>query len=104
MTTTASAWERQKAREIAEAVLEGRLSVLEGARALCRFARSTAIPMEDDRTLVIAIDSETDDLPNGEVRKHWAADALREKDVEIARAEGLWKNQFLDACRRILQN
>ncbi len=27
--------------------------------------------------------------------------ALEEKDAEIARAEGLWKTQFLEACKRM---
>jgi len=40
----------------------------------------------------------------GDVRKHWAAEALREKDVEIARAEARWNADLLRACKRILEH
>jgi hypothetical protein len=102
MDRRASEWERQRVREIAAAVLDSRTTVLEAIRELCPLAHTDAIANEEDRTLVIAIDSETDDLPIGKVRELWAPDALEEKDVEIARAEGLYKAQFLEACKRIV--
>jgi len=71
-------------------------------RKLYPLAHTDAICNEDDRTLVIAIESETDDLPIGEVRKLWAPYALEAKEAEIARCEERWKPQFLDACKRIL--
>ena len=51
----------------------------------------------------MGIASETDDLPVGEVRKLWASSALKEKDVEIARAEELYRADFLETCRRIVK-
>jgi hypothetical protein len=57
--------------------------------------------MRPDRRLIIGIDSETDSLPRGEVRKLWAPDALQTKQSEIERSEALWKQEFLDACQRI---
>ena len=50
----------------------------------------------------MGIASETDDLPVGEVRTLWASSALKEKDVEIARAEELYRADFLETCRRIV--
>ncbi len=47
------------------------------------------------------IASETDHLPLGQERQHWAPAALAVKDQEIARAE-LWAREFgLDACREL---
>jgi len=103
MDRRASEWERQRAKEIAAAVLDGRTSVLEAVRELYPLAHTDAIVDEEDRTIVIAIESETDDLPIGEVRKLWAPDALEAKDAEIARAEELYKAQFLEACQRIAE-
>ena len=97
----AADWERQRARDVAEAVLDGRITVLEGARALVPLAHTDAIANVEDRRFIIGIESETDHLPVGEVRKLWAPDALKEKDVEIARAEALYRSDFLEACRRI---
>jgi hypothetical protein len=78
MDRRASEWERQRAKEIAAAVLDGRTTVLEAVRELYPLAHTDAIVDEEDRTIVIAIESETDDLPIGEVRKLWAPDALSE--------------------------
>ena len=97
----ASDWERQRARDVAEAVLDGRITVLEGARALVPLAHTDAIANVEDRRFIIGIESETDHLPVGEVRKLWAPDALKEKYVQIARTEALNRSDFLEACRRI---
>jgi hypothetical protein len=103
MDRRATDWERQRVREIAKAVLDGRTTVLEATRELVSLAHTDAIANEEDRILVIAIESETDDLPIGEVRKLWAPYALEAKDVEIARCEELWKAQFIEACKRIVE-
>jgi hypothetical protein len=59
MDGRASEWERQRVREIAAAVLDGRTTVLEAVRELCPLAHTEAIAKEEDRTLVITIDSES---------------------------------------------
>ena len=74
---------------------------MEAVRELVSLARTDAIATEADRTLIIVIESETDSLPIGEVRKLWAPDALQAKEPEIERAEALWKTEFLEACKRI---
>jgi hypothetical protein len=101
MDTRASDWERKRAKELAKAVLDGRTTILEAVRELVSLAHTDAIANEADRTLIIAIESETDSLPIGEVRKLWAPDALQAKQPEIERAEALWKTEFLEACKRI---
>jgi hypothetical protein len=100
--TMASDWERQRVKEVARAVLEGQLSILEGTRALRPLAFTDAIANESDRNLIIGIESETDHLPIGDVRQLWAPSALAEKDHEISRCEALWKEDVLAACRRML--
>lgn len=97
----ASEFEHQRARDVAQAVLDGRTTVLEAARELVSLAHTDAIADVEDRRLIIGIESETDDLPVGEVRKLWAPYALKTKDTEIARCEELYPPQFLEACKRI---
>ena len=98
----ASASEHRKARDVAQSLLDGRITVLEAARALVSLAHTDAVPDVADRRLIIAVESETDDLPVGEVRNLWAPDALKEKDIEIARAEALYRDDLLQAARRIV--
>ncbi len=52
--------------------------------------------------MVIAIESETDDLPIGKVRSEWDEHALAEKYGEIERCEALWRESMKGACERIL--
>lgn len=98
----ASESEHRKSKEVAQAVLDGRTTVLEAVRALVSLAHTDAIAELEDRKFIIGIESETDHLPVGGVRKLWASDALKEKDVEIARAEKLYRDDFLETCRRIV--
>lgn len=93
--------EKQRAREIADAILNGRTGILEGVRALLPLVHSGAIRGKRDGNLIIGVDSETGHLPIGEVRKYWAPDALVEKDLQIAAAQAQWRDLVLDACKRI---
>ena len=77
--------------------------MLEAVRELVSLAHTEAVAELEDRRFIIAVASETDDLPVGEVRKLWAPSALKEKDVEIARAEELCRADFLETCRRIVK-
>ncbi|HEX4343245.1 MAG TPA: hypothetical protein VH255_07630, partial [Verrucomicrobiae bacterium] len=42
---------------------------------------------DSDLIYFIAVNSQTDHLPIGEVRQHWNPEELREKDIEIAAFE-----------------
>jgi hypothetical protein len=99
----ASEWEHRKAKDIAQAVLDGRTTLLEAVRGLVSLAHTDAIADVEDRRFIIGIESETDHLPVGEVRKLWAPSALKEKDADIARAEELYRADFLETCLRIVQ-
>src|SRR5580698_8289861 len=92
-----------RAREVAQAVLDGRTTVLEAVRELVSVAHTDAVAKLEDRRFIIGVASETDHLPVGEVRKLWATSALKEKDVEIACFEELYRADFLETCRRIVQ-
>jgi hypothetical protein len=59
---------RRNSRE----VLNSRTTILESVRELVSLAHTDATANEADRRLIIAIESETDALPIGEVGKLWA--------------------------------
>jgi hypothetical protein len=95
MDRIASERERQRAIEVARAVLDGRSSTLDAIGELFPLAHTDAIGNEADRLLIIGMYSETHHLPVGDVRQLFAAEALRQNDVEISRAEALWKPELL---------
>jgi hypothetical protein len=95
---------RRKAIETAKAILEEKIGVIEGSRLMEKLLRQAAIP-EDDSDLLsfMGIVSETDDLPVGEVRQHWSAEALKEEDIEIRRCEKLYRQVARKACVQVIE-
>lgn len=83
--------------------LEGRLGVIETARAMLPLARWAKVDGEPEFQLFRAIASETDDLPVGEVRAYWAPEALAREDVHIRAAEALWNDKVRSAVVRLVE-
>jgi hypothetical protein len=92
-----------KAQQITRAVVNGQMGAVEAAFALLPILHQyPELASQDDRNFVVAVGSETDDLPLGPVRELWDANALIEKDREIARCDELWGDRFRATCERIL--
>jgi hypothetical protein len=90
----------ERALETVDSALDGCIGIVEAAHALLPLLNSDWAS-QDDFNLMRAIESETDDLPIGRVREHWHPDSLPEKDREIARCDGLWREHMISACQRI---
>jgi hypothetical protein len=93
----------RRIRDRALDLLEGRLGVIETSRVMLPLAYWTKVQNEPEFLLFCAIASETDDLPVGDVRAHWAADALEREDVRIEAAEKLWREQALSAAEKLVE-
>jgi hypothetical protein len=90
--------------EVARRMLEKRLSFIEGARELSELSHEADVAKDDDDFEVFRlIDSETDALPRGEVRKHWSDSALRKLQPEIKRAERWACKEGTEACVRLIK-
>ncbi|MBA2433551.1 MAG: DUF2489 domain-containing protein [Chthoniobacterales bacterium] len=95
---------RQKVVAVAQELVNGRIGVLEAARQINAF-RGDRVALDEfdpDFVTFLAIDSETDDLPLGDARCHWAPDALAQKDLEIARRDELYRSQALEAASHLI--
>jgi hypothetical protein len=84
-------------------LIEGRLGVVETSRALSKLAYWTGTRDDPDLLTFIAIDSETDSFPIGDVRKLWADHALALQDVEIAKAESFYRPSALEAASHLAE-
>ena len=95
---------RQKIAKVAQRVLDGSIGIIAAAReihSLC--CGQVGLDERDpDLNTFVGIDSETDALPVGEVRKHWAPDALAKKDIEIARREAMYRDSALEAAAHLV--
>lgn len=94
---------RRQLAETARAMLAGSLSFIEGARRINELRWVAKLPdFDSDITPFVLIDSETDALPMGEVRRHWAQEALINLQPEIDRAEQ-WAQDFgRTACEKLI--
>jgi hypothetical protein len=94
---------RRRAAELAHSVLTGAVSLLEAAPDLESALRALGCDWDDDsfRTFGL-IASETDTLPIGPQRQHWAPEALARKEPDVLRAQA-WAEKFgLAACKEVL--
>lgn len=95
---------RRRAVEICSGILDGAISVLEGCHSLASLRWEVDVDEWDKDFVVFAgISSETDALPVGEVREHWAPDALVKLEPEIESAIKWALPQALQACRSVVQ-
>jgi hypothetical protein len=84
-------------------LIEGRLGVIEASRQFCYLRSWFRAESDPDFVTFVGIDSETDQLPLGEVRKHWASEALEEKDIAIQQSETLYRSQAIEAARNLVK-
>ncbi|MGA9776787.1 MAG: hypothetical protein WBS33_00790 [Verrucomicrobiia bacterium] len=87
----------------AQSILSGELGIIAGARQLCGLGHKIGAERDPDFTFFVAIESESDHLPVGEVRQHWNPEALRAKDAEIASFEAFYREQAFEICRRLIE-
>lgn len=97
---------REHCREIrarASDLLEGRLGVIETARALLPLAAWTKVDREPEFQLFSAIASESDALPIGAVRAYWSPEALVREDVRIREIESFWDDKARSAATVLIK-
>ncbi len=101
--TTVEEQEREIVR-VARLILSGEVSIITGAREMAsvRF-RSHSDDRDEEFLVFVGIDSETDHLPVGDMRKLWAADALIRKDAQINEAEDFFRERALEAARILIE-
>ena len=91
-----------RAKEVAHAILSGRIGMLEACRELARLGDTPGVMSEEIHIVFLGADSETDHLPLGAVRDLWDPQVLLEKDRQIAEMEAHWRDRVFAACWNIL--
>jgi hypothetical protein len=88
---------------VARGILSRHIGAIEGSIHLSSLAQNLEARWSDKMDTFVAVASETDDLPAGSIRQHWAPDALARKDSELANYETRIREHVLDACRELAQ-
>jgi len=95
---------RARAVDACAAILAGKLDVLEGCHLLASLRWEVEVDERDaDFVTFAVISSEVDALPIGEVRQHWAPEALAKFDPDIRSATAWALPQAVVACRSVIQ-
>lgn len=88
---------------VANAMLDGKMDLIEGARKICSLRFAVGDPDNDVFMPIRAIESETDHFPLGEMRSRCAADYLRRTDAEMRRYLLDAQQDILKACNEIIR-
>jgi hypothetical protein len=88
---------------VARQLIAGEMGIIAASREL-GYLRHEVGPQLAEALLTFAgIDSETDALPIGRVRKEWNSDALKQKDEEIAAAEQFYRESAIKAGTELIR-
>ncbi len=95
---------RRKAADICAGILSGEVHPLVGCHSLASLRPELEVdPKDPDFAVFDLVSSETDALPVGEVRSHWAPEALAQLQPQIE-ASLVWAlPQVLPACRSVAE-
>lgn len=88
---------------IARGMCSGEVGLVEGSRELVQLIGR--LDERDDELFapIVAVESETDDLPLGEARLHWSEEALRRKDAAVAAYLREVRAEILEACEALVR-
>ena len=90
------------ARKIAQASLSGECDLLLACRQLSVLLVESTEFDRNTIDAIVGVASETDDIPFGDQREYWAADALRNKDAEAAEYLARVRRRVETALRSLL--
>ena len=94
---------RQRVAATARDMLDGTLSFLTGSRTLAALRHEAEVREDDSDFMVfVGIDSDTDDLPLGEVPQYWDKKALEKLEPEIQAAEEWARKHGTQACASLV--
>lgn len=88
---------------IARQVLAGEVGIIAASRELGYLRHEVEPQLANILVTFTAIDSETDALPVGDVRKEWSPEALHRKDKEIADAEDFYRDMAINAATELIR-
>lgn len=88
--------------EVARGIVAGTVGLVEGCRELTRIFHAMRDADVALFGVFVGVDGDCHGFPLGDVRDHWDAAALAEKDAERAAYEARMRDAVHDACKRLL--
>ncbi len=88
---------------VARQLVAGKIGVIAASRDLSHLRHEVEPQLANVLVTFTGIDSETDALPVGHVRKEWNPDVLKRKDKEIAEAEDFYRENAINAATELIR-
>jgi len=88
---------------VARQLVAGEIGVIAASRELGYLRHKVESQLTKVLVTFTAIDSETDALPVGDVRKEWSPEALKRKDKEITEAEDFYRDSAIKAATELIR-
>ena len=88
---------------VANAMLDGRVNLLEGVRKICSLRHDSEKPDSDVFLTFRAVDSETDRFPLGELRSMYDKVKLAKLDEEMTAYVEDAKDDIFRACKNLIR-
>jgi outer membrane translocation and assembly module TamA len=88
---------------IARQLVAGEIDVIAASRELGYLRHEVEPQLANVLVTSTAIDSETDALPVGDMRKEWSPEALKRKDKEIAETEDFYRESAINAATELIR-
>lgn len=88
---------------IARQLVAGEIGVIAASRELGYLRHEVEPQLANVLVTFTGIDSETDTLPVGDVRKEWSPEALKRKDKEITEAEDFYRDSAINAATELIR-
>lgn len=93
---------KAEAVRVARAILDDQTDLVLGCREIQRPLATLGLRTDEDFTVFIGVDSEADELPIGDERRHWHPDALRRLDPKLHEFCSHYRPAVEDACRKVI--
>lgn len=87
----------------ARSMLAGQLGLVEGCHLITSLAWAMGAQDQSVFLPFTVVESETDHLPIGSERVHWAESSLAKKDAELHAYEARWKEHVHLACEALIE-
>lgn len=96
---------RVKIASVAAKMVQKNVELLDGCRTVVqlRSGLSEADGSDPDLLVLVAVESELEDVPTGPSREYWAPDVLAQKDEEAARYFRSVHEQLVGACQALVE-
>ena len=94
--------QRREMVRVAHSILDGSIGIVAGARQLTRLRFPSRAENDSDILVFVGIDSQTDHLPLGDVRRLWNIDVLKVKDEELQAYEAQVRERAFGSCKSLI--